>query len=217
VSPSNTPFKASGSTNSPFKVGSPSGSPFKGPGTSTSPFTPASEHRQLMMRANRLLGSALIEHNLVKFEDLEVANERLLELSAQGDFRQASVLGILVNEKKVLREEDLIQLAVEEQGLGAVDLRHYDVPDDLRKELDLSMCWATWTVPYDREEDFHFIATAYSFSQAVRTHWEKKLQGPVIWQVTSMEVIADFLDRLQTERDAPVTKPSPSRAPFSPS
>jgi hypothetical protein len=168
-----------------------------------------------MMRANRLLGSALIEHNLVKFEDLEVANERLLELSAQGDFRQASVLGILVNEKKVLREEDLIQLAVEEQGLGAVDLRHYDVPDDLRRELDLSMCWATWTVPYDREEDFHFVATAYSFSQAVRTHWEKKLQGPVIWQVTSMEVIADFLDRLQVERDAPVTKPSPSRAPFS--
>ncbi|HEY4300445.1 MAG TPA: hypothetical protein VGM73_06205 [Candidatus Didemnitutus sp.] len=217
MSPSNTPFKQPGSTNSPFKVGSPSGSPFKTAATSTSPFTPASEHRQLMMRANRLLGSALIEHNLVKFEDLEVANERLLELSAQGDFRQASVLGILVNEKKVLREEDLIQLAVEEQGLGAVDLRHYDVPDDLRRELDLSMCWATWTVPYDREEDFHFVATAYSFSQAVRTHWEKKLQGPVIWQVTSMEVIADFLDRLQVERDAPVTKPSPSRAPFSPS
>jgi hypothetical protein len=215
-SPSNTPFKPTTASNAPFRVPSASGTPFKPATPSNSPFTPVSEHRQLMMRANRLLGSALIEHNLVKFEDLEVANERLLELSAQGDFRQASVLGILVNEKKVLREEDLIQLAVEEQGLGAVDLRHYDVPDELRKDLDLSMCWATWTVPYDREEDFHFVATAYSFSQAVRTHWEKKLQGPVIWQVTSMEVIADFLDRLQIEREAPI-KPSASRAPFSPS
>ena len=36
------------------------------------------EYRPLLMRANRLLGSALIEHNLVKFEDLEAANERLL-------------------------------------------------------------------------------------------------------------------------------------------
>ncbi len=166
------------------------------------------------MRANRLLGSALIEHSLVKFEDLEVANERLLELSAKGDYRQASVLGILINEKKVLKEEDVIHLAQEEQGLGAVDLRHYDVPEDIRKGLDLSMCWATWTVPYDREEDFHFVATAYYFSQAVRTYWEKKLKGPIIWQTTSMEIIADFLDRQQTDRDEQLKntplRPSPS-------
>lgn len=176
--------------------------PFKASTTSAAPFNPVSEQRQLLMRANRLLGSALIEHNLVKFENLEAANERLLELSAKGDYRQASVLGILVNEKKVLKEEDVIHLAQEEQGLGAIDLRHYDVPEDIRKELDLSMCWATWSVPYDREEDFHFVATAYYFSQAVRTYWEKKLKGPIIWQTTSMEVIADFLDRLQSEREA---------------
>src|SRR5262245_4051045 len=117
------------------------------------------------MRSNRLLGSALIEHNLVKFEDLEAANERLLELSAQGELRQASVLGILINEKKVLREEDVLHLALEEQGLGAIDLRHYDIPEEIRKEIDISMCWATWTVPYDKEEDFHFVATAYHLSQ----------------------------------------------------
>ena len=177
-------------------------SPFKSSTLSAAPFNPVSEQRQLLMRANRLLGSALIEHNLVKFENLEAANERLLELSAKGDFRQASVLGILVNEKKVLKEEDVIHLAQEEQGLGAIDLRHYDVPEEIRKELDLPMCWATWTVPYDKEEDFHFLATAYYFSQAVRTYWEKKLKGPIIWQTTSMEVIADFLDRQQSDREA---------------
>jgi len=177
----------------------------------------STEHRQLMMRANRLLGSALVEHNLVKFEDLEAANERVLELAAQGDFRQASVLNILVNDKKALKEEDLIHLAIEENGLGVVDLRHYDVPDDVKHGLDVGMCWATWTIPYDREEDFWFVATAYYFSTAVRTHWEKKLGGPIIWQVTSMDVIIEYLERLQAERDdaAKGKLPKPAtRAPF---
>ncbi len=35
----------------------------------------STEHRSLMMRTNRLLGAALVEHNLVKMEDLEKANE----------------------------------------------------------------------------------------------------------------------------------------------
>lgn len=41
------------------------------------------------MRSNRLLGSALIEHNLVKFEDLEAANERLLEIATTCDLRRS--------------------------------------------------------------------------------------------------------------------------------
>ena len=43
----------------------------------------SAEYRPLLMRANRLLGSALIEHNLVKFEDLEAANERLLQQGSE--------------------------------------------------------------------------------------------------------------------------------------
>ena len=31
------------------------------------------ENRSLLMRANRLLGAGLVEHNLVKMEDLEKA------------------------------------------------------------------------------------------------------------------------------------------------
>lgn len=178
------------------------------------------EHRPLLMRANRLLGSALVEHNLVKFEDLEAANERVLELAGQGHFRQASVLGILLYEKKVLREEDVLHVVMEEQGLGVVDLRHYDVPEDIRKELDLGMCWATWTVPYDREEDSWFVASAYYLSPAVRTHWEKKLGGNVVWHATTMDIVGEFLDRQQAERDAALAgtpgavRASTTRPPF---
>ncbi len=158
------------------------------------------------MRANRLLGSALVEHNLVKFEDLEAANDRLLEHVGAGEFRKASLLGILVGEKKVLREEEVLHAVMEEHALGVADLRHYDVPEAVRKGLDLGMCWATWTVPYEKEEDFWFVASAYYLSPAVRTHWEKHLGGPILWQATSMDIISDVLERFTEERNAAAAK-----------
>ncbi|MDI1318719.1 MAG: hypothetical protein PSW75_00810 [bacterium] len=175
------------------------------------------------MRSNRLLGSALIEHSLVKFEDLEAANERLLEIAATGDMRRSSVLSVLVYEKKVLREEDVLHHVVDDHGVGVIDLRGYEVPDDVKNGLDLGACWATWTVPFDREEDFHFVATAYYLSPAVRAHWEKTLGGQIIWQATTMDIIADFLDRVQVERNeaakradsgAPAVNKTGTRAPF---
>ena len=152
------------------------------------------------MRSNRLLGSALIEHSLVKFEDLEVANERLLEIAATGDMRRSSVLSILAFETKVLREEDLLHHVVDDHGIGVIDLRVYEVPDEVKRDIDIGACWATWSVPFDKEEDFNFVATAYYLSPAVRAYWEKTLGGQIIWQATTMDIIADFLDRVLEER-----------------
>lgn len=164
------------------------------------------EHKSLLMRANRLLGAALVEHNLVKIEDLERANERLLELVAQNAGRQCTVLGLLAYEQKVVREEDVLQHIVDDQAVGLVDLREYEVPEDIRKSLELGACWATWSVPFDQEEDFHFVATAYYLSPAVRTYWEKQLGGPVIWYGTTLEMIADLLEKLETD---PARKSAP--------
>ena len=58
------------------------------------------------MRANRLMGANRVDANLVKIDDLEKANERLLELVASGQPRQNTVLGILCYEMKVVREEN---------------------------------------------------------------------------------------------------------------
>ncbi|GAB1488011.1 hypothetical protein MASR2M8_04540 [Opitutaceae bacterium] len=164
------------------------------------------------MRANRLLGAQLVEHNLVKIEDLETANERLLELVAEGNPRQSTILGVLAYEKKVVREDDILTHLADVEGIGLVDLRNYEVSDELRNALDLGACWATWSVPFDKEEDFYCVATAYYLSPAVRTHWEKQLGGPVIWYGTSLEVIADFLEKLESERQqAPVGSSTPAR------
>ena len=153
------------------------------------------EHRSLLMRANRLLGANLVEANLVKIDSLEAANERLLELVSTGDYRKGTVLGILAYELQVVSEADVLQHVLDEHGTGLIDLRSYDVPEDLRKALDLGACWATWSLPFDREEDVHFVATAYYLSPAVRLYWEKQLGGPIVWFGTTMEMIADFLDK----------------------
>ena len=164
------------------------------------------ENRSLMMRANRLLGAGLVEHKLVKIVDIEKANERLLEIIATNQPRQATVLGVLAYELKVIREEDVLQHLVETEGLGLVDLRGYEPPDDTKKGLDLDACWSTWSVPFDQEEDFAFIATAYYLSPAVRTYWEKKFDGPILWFGTTLEGVAEHRARLAS--------PTSSKAPF---
>lgn len=163
----------------------------------------AKEHRPLMMRANRLLGAALVEHNLVKIEDLEAANEKLIELAAGEQPRQTTILGILAYDSKVLKEDDVLHHAVETDGIGLVDLQAYEVPEDVKKATDGGMCWATWTVPFDREEDFWFVASAYYLSPAVRSHWEKHLGGPILWYGTTLEMVAEYLEKL-----APAEQPA---------
>lgn len=172
----------------------------------------STEYRSLLMRANRLMGANLVDANLVKIDDLEKANERLLELVSSGQPRQNTVLGILCYEMKVVREEDVLQHIVDNEGAGLVDLRDYDVPEDIRRLTDVSSCWATWSVPFDREEDFHFVATAYYLSPAVRAHWEKLLGGSVLWFGVTLDAVADYLEKLELERATPA--PGATRTPF---
>lgn len=163
------------------------------------------------MRANRLLGAQLVEHNLVKIEDLETANEKLIEVVSNGQPRQSTILGILAYDMKVLKEDDVLHHIVETDGVGLVDLRDYEVPDDVKKNLELGACWATWSVPFDREEEFWFVATAYYLSPAVRNHWEKTLGGPILWFGTTLEAVADYLERLSAE-PGPNGAPAPAAA-----
>ncbi|PTX90750.1 hypothetical protein [Opitutus sp. ER46] len=170
------------------------------------------EFRPLMMRANRLLGAALVEHNLVKIEDLEAATEKLIELAATDQPRQSTILGLLAYDAAVLKEDDVLHHVMEAEGIGLVDLRGYDVPEEIRKNTNTGMCWATWTVPFDKEEDFWFVASAYTMSSAVRAHWEKQLGGPILWYGTTLEMIAEYLEKLEGAS----AKPAGAAAPAAP-
>ena len=156
------------------------------------------------MRANRLMGAALVERNLVRIEELEQANERLLQIVDSSPPRQCTVLGVLAYEMKALKEEDLVQFLVEHEGLGVVDLRCYEIAEEVMRGLDLGACWATWSVPFDQVDGFHFIASAYWLSPAVRTFWEKQLDGPILWFGTTLEGIADFIEKRESAAPKPV-------------
>ena len=157
--------------------------------------TPA-EIRSLLMRANRLLGASLVEANLVTVDQLESANEKLLELIASSTPRQCTLLGVLAYDLKVVKEEDVINHSVEEYNIGVIDLRTYEGAEEVKLGLNLPACWATWSLPFDRDEDFTLIATAYHLSPAVRTFWEKQIGGQVIWYATTLDEIAETLERL---------------------
>lgn len=163
------------------------------------------EHRSLLMNANRRLGAVLLEHNLVKIADLEKANERLLEVIGSEQVRQTTVLGILAYEMKVVREEDILAHVVETEGLGLVDLQDYEVSEDLKKVINREACWATWSLPFDQEEDFTFIASAYYLSPSVRTYWQKQYPGQIVWYGTTMEAIANYLEKSDAPPAAPAT------------
>ncbi len=166
-------------------------------------------HRSLMMRANRLLGAQLVEHNLIKVDDLEAANEKLLEMLGHGGARQRTVLGILAYDLNAVREEDVLLHQRETQGTGVIDLRHYETSEDLRKALDFDECWATWTVPFDKEEDTTFLATAYYLSPAVRKFWEGKYDGRVLWYGTTLDGVADYLEAAESSHPRPTAATSP--------
>ena len=157
-------------------------------------------NKSLVMRANRLLGAQLVENNLIKIEDLEKANERLLEVLGGNMPRQISVLGILAFEHKVVREEDVLAHVADVEHIGLVDLTHYEIDDDFRAKIDIDAGWATWSVVIDREEDVTFIASAYYLSPAVRKFWEETIAGPILWYGATMESIADLLESVQKTR-----------------
>ncbi|MEM9158549.1 MAG: hypothetical protein AAGB46_05820 [Verrucomicrobiota bacterium] len=152
------------------------------------------------MRANRLLGASLVEHNLVSIDDLDVANERLLELiSNSASSQQISLLSILASEKQKLDENKLFEHLIEEESLGIIDVRNIEIPEELRSVFNTGECWATWTVPFDLVEDTRYLATAYYLSPVVRQYWEDKVQGKVVWFAASLESITDFLEKYEAE------------------
>lgn len=155
-------------------------------------------NRPLILRSNRFLGSALIDRGLIRNEDLEASNEKLLGAIQKGDMRSANLLNILLYDLKCLDETALIDLIVEDSGLGLIDLANYDVSYLAGTGVDIDLCWATFTIPFDQVEGFTMVATAYYMSKPTVAHWEEYFGGEVIWYLASVASIAEALERVQS-------------------
>jgi len=160
------------------------------------------EHRALILRSNRFLGSALVERGLVSVDDLEAANEKFMEAIQASELKRASILSTLLFETKSLKEESLIEHLVDEEGLGLIDLSYIDLRSLRPYHVDLSLCWASSTIPFDKVEDTYMVATCYWLSAPVVKHWEDLLDGRVIWYGTSTNSMTRALERIEEIHEA---------------
>ena len=153
------------------------------------------EHRALILRSNRFLGSSLVDKGLISSGDLEAANEKFMEAIQADDFERGSILNTLLFGLKVLEEKVLLDHLVEECDLALVDLDFVAMPSLRALNVDLSVCRASSTIPFDKVEKTYLLATCYYLSAPVVKHWESLLDGPVIWYATSAASMTRALER----------------------
>lgn len=160
------------------------------------------QYRALILRSNRFLGSALVDKGLASVGDLEEANGKFMEAIQASDLRRASILSTLLFELKKLDEAKLLDYLAEEEKLGLVDLNFVELGSLRPMNVDLSLCWASSTVPFDHIEGTYLVATCYYLSAPVKKHWEDLLEGRVVWFGTSTSSLSRALKRIEEIHEA---------------
>jgi len=161
------------------------------------------QHRALILRSNRFLGSSLVDKGLITSEDLEAASEKFMGMIQDPEtIQNASVLSTLLFDQKTLEEAKLIDLIVEECKIGLVDLSQIQLGSLRPINIDISDCQATWTLPFDVFDGTYMIATCYYLSAPVIKFWEDQIEGDIIWYATSVAAMVRGLEHVQDLHDA---------------
>jgi len=160
----------------------------------------------IILRSNRFLGNNLVNNELISLEQLEEANNLLLDKIDAKNIKEASLLRILMWELSTLAEADLVEFQVEEYEIGLADMGFYSYLPDMEESYTIEDCWSTWTVPFDHENGYYFLATAYYMSQPVVDLWEEKLDGRVMWFVTELGGLSTLLENAEQEMKSEMVK-----------
>lgn len=162
-------------------------------------------YRPLFLKANRALGAALVEHKLVTPEQLDAANGKLLELMKQGEFKRASLLNLMLMMDNGPKESAIIQYQLDTHELGLINLTNYNLERSVEAHIDVAACWATRTLPYEKQEEFVFLATNFYLSEAVRKFWQDIYKDcQLVWSVASATNLAEALERMEARQKRPV-------------
>ena len=155
------------------------------------------KNRALILRSNRFLASFLQDKGLITNAQMEAANEKFIKIAQNSDtYKNNSILKILLHDLKALDEDKMLRYIVEEHKMGLVDLKQTQLYDPSSIELDLSLCWATLTTPFDQVDQTFMLATCYYLSSPVLKYWEEFLNGKVIWYTTSIASINYYLEAI---------------------
>lgn len=166
------------------------------------------KYRNLILRASRNLGSRLIELGLLTEEQLDVAYEKLLEAMKIGDLRQSCLLKVLMYDIEAFTDAALLEQA----KYPLINLDGFEIQDPKELGIDQREYWSTWSVVFDTEEDFFFVATAYDQCEPVIKYWEEKLKGKIIWYSTNLKSITAALQKLPEEEAKNEEKTQPAKA-----
>lgn len=166
------------------------------------------KYRSLLLRGNRLLGSSLVSAGLISEENQQSASQKLLEVIQADNLKAAGLLYILLYELHALKESALITHQLEKNELGLIDLHNFAIESTFDPALDLELCWSTWTVPFDRVDGIHLVASCYYLSEPIRKHWEGVLNGQIMWYVISIAGIMEALERINAAASAKAATPA---------
>lgn len=139
----------------------------------------------------------MVERGLVTSKDLEAANEKFMEMVQSEELQNASILTTLLYDMKALEEARLLEYIMDERRIGLVDLSRIELHSLRPLNVDTSLCWATSTIPFDKVENTHMLATCYYLSAPVVKQWENLLEGEIIWYATSLSSLGQALERLE--------------------
>lgn len=163
------------------------------------------QYRPLFLKANRALGSALVEHKLVTPEQLDAANGKLLELMKNAEFKQANLLSLLFAMEHGPKEGAIVQYQIDTHELGLINLTNYNLERSVENNVDVAACWATRTLPYERQEEFVFMATNFYLSEAVRKFWQDLYKDyQLVWSVATVGNMTESLERMEARQKRPV-------------
>lgn len=154
-------------------------------------------NRALVLRGNRFLGSALVDKGLLSTEQLEAANDRFMECLQQEGTDQISLLTILLHEQKSLTEDDLFKFYTDKLKMGLIDPSQLVELPAREMGYDTHLARASLTVPFDRQDGFVSLASAYFLSAPVVKAWESLFQEKLIWYAAPVRGILHYLERVE--------------------
>lgn len=155
------------------------------------------ELQTLILRSNRYFGASLVEHGLLAQANLETAFEQFNQDLHDAELSQVSILNLLMNDLGSLDEADLLAYQMDTVGLSLIDLDAVKLRPRRKVNVDLSLCWASLTLPFDRMDRSYLLATCYYLSEPVVRYWSELLQENVIWYVTTLDHLSRGITRLE--------------------
>lgn len=155
------------------------------------------KNRALILRSNRFLVSSLLDKGLITNAQMEAANEKFIEAAQNvSTYKNNSILKVLLHDLKALDEDKLLGHIVDEHKIGLVDLRQTKLYEPSSINLDIPICWATLTVPFDQVDQTFMLATCYYMSSPTLKYWEERLGGKIIWYATSIVSLSIYLESM---------------------